>query len=47
MLADVNSDRRKPMDATEIDDAVAEASDDDDESSQLGTKVEAKFDSKW
>ena len=34
------------MDTTEPDDGVAAASDDDD-SSQLGTKVEAKFQSKW
>ena len=46
MIATVNNDNEKPMDTTEPDDGVAAASDDDD-SSQLGTKVEAKFQSKW
>ena len=46
MLADATSESEKPMDTTEPDDGLTGASDDDD-SSQLGTKVEAKFQSKW
>ena len=46
MIATVNNDNEKPMDTTEPDEGVAAASDDDD-SSQLGTKVEAKFQTKW
>ena len=46
VLADVHSENEKPKDTTVPDDGLAGASDDDD-SNQLGTKVEAKFQSKW